>query len=225
MPREMESLMEHLLTWANPLDRISAYRTFAVVGKLSELGMTPMTLLRYSILSDYEMGATFAMHTELRGSELSESDMTTRKTQARARLNDQSRGLLEIEPLPYRGHLLTKPLDIEHVAFTHRSVFNFIQTHHILDIMEACKGFDIVDAMSQIVLAEINFFGLYSYSFRLTGLLWLLLKDLPQLLECCQKEAQAPQHSVSSMSLTTRFSASKDSAPPRPAKPTPGVYQ
>ncbi|KAE8308025.1 hypothetical protein BDV41DRAFT_568528 [Aspergillus transmontanensis] len=184
------SLIEHLLTWANPLDRISAYRTFAVVGKLSELGMTPMTLLRYSILSDYEMGATFAMHTELRGSELSESDMITRKTQARARLNDQSRGLLEIEPLPYRGHLLTKPLDIEHVAFTHRSVFNFIQTHHILDIMEACKGFDIVDAMSQIVLAEIKFFGLYSYSFRLTGLLWLLLKDLPQLLEYCQKEAQ-----------------------------------
>ncbi|KAE8412911.1 hypothetical protein BDV36DRAFT_300444 [Aspergillus pseudocaelatus] len=67
IPREMEPLIDHLLTWANPLDRISAYRTFAVVGKLSELGMAPMTLLRDSFSSDYEMDTTFAMHTELRG--------------------------------------------------------------------------------------------------------------------------------------------------------------
>ncbi|KAB8214794.1 hypothetical protein BDV33DRAFT_195797 [Aspergillus novoparasiticus] len=173
MPREMESLIEHLLTWANSLDRISAYRTFAVVGKMAELGMTPMTLLRYSFLSDYEMDTTFAMHAELR---------------AQARLNDQSRGLLEIKPLPYRGHLLTKPLDIEHVTFIHRSVFDFLQTHHILDIIEACEDLDIVDAVSQVVLAEIKFFGLYS--FHSTRLRWLLLKDLPQLLEYCQKEAQ-----------------------------------
>lgn len=188
MPREMESLIEHLLTWANPLDRISVYRTFAVVEKLAELGMTPMTLRRYSFLSDYEMNTMFAMHAELSGCELIESDMKTRKTQARARLNDQSRGLIELKPLPYRGHLLTKPLDIEHVTFIHRSVFDFLQTHHILDIMEACEGFDIVDAMSQIVLAEIKFFGLYS--FHSTRLRWNLLKELPPLLGYCQKEAR-----------------------------------
>ncbi|RAQ63893.1 hypothetical protein COH20_000845 [Aspergillus flavus] len=181
-------LIEHLLTWANPLDRISVYRTFAVVGKLAELGMTPMTLLRYSFLSDYEMNTMFAMHAELSGCELIESDMKTRKTQARARLNDQSRGLIEIKPLPYRGHLLTKPLDIEHVTFIHRSVFDSLQTHHILDIMEACEGLDIVDAMSQIVLAEIKFFGLYS--FHSTRLRWNLLKKLPPLLGYCQKEAR-----------------------------------
>ncbi|KAE8344768.1 hypothetical protein BDV24DRAFT_160075 [Aspergillus arachidicola] len=148
---------------------------------MAELGMTPMTLLRHSFLSDYEMDTTFAMHAELRGCELSESDVATRKIQAHARLNDQSRGLLEIKPLPYRGHLLMKPLDTEHVTFTHRSVFDFLQTHHMLDIMEACEEFDIVDAMSQIVLAEIKFLGLYS--FDTTRLRWLLLKDLPQSLE------------------------------------------
>ncbi|KAE8365411.1 hypothetical protein BDV27DRAFT_144453 [Aspergillus caelatus] len=166
-------LIDHLLTWANPLDRISAYRTFAVVGKLSELGMAPMTLLRDSFLSDYEMDTTFAMHTELR---------------AQARLNDQPRGLLEIKPLPCRGHLSMKHPDIEHVTFTHRSVFDFLQTHHVLDIMEACEGYDIVDAMSQIVLAEIKFFGLYT--FHSTRLRWLLLKDLPQLQGYCQKEVR-----------------------------------
>ena len=147
-----------------------------------------MTLLRYSFLSDYEMNTMFAMHAELSGCELIESDMKTRKTQARARLNDQSRGLIEIKPLPYRGHLLTKPLDIEHVTFIHRSVFDSLQTHHILDIMEACEGLDIVDAMSQIVLAEIKFFGLYS--FHSTRLRWNLLKKLPPLLGYCQKEAR-----------------------------------
>ncbi|KAE8137689.1 hypothetical protein BDV38DRAFT_282626 [Aspergillus pseudotamarii] len=177
MPRDMKSLIEHLLAWANPLDRISAYRTFAVVGKLSELGMTPMTLLRYNFLSDYEIDATFAIHTELRGCKLSESGMATRKIQAQARLKDQSRGLLEIKPLPYRGHLLMKHTDIEHFTFIHHSVFDFPQTHHVLDIREACEGFDIVDAMSQIVLAEIKFFGLYT--FHSTRLRWLLLKDLP----------------------------------------------
>lgn len=147
-----------------------------------------MTLLRYSFLSDYEMNTMFAMHAELSGCELIESDMKTRKTQARARLNDQSRGLIEIKPLPYRGHLLTKPLDIEHVTFIHRSVFDSLQTYHILDIMEACEGLDIVDAMSQIVLAEIKFFGLYS--FHSTRLRWNLLKKLPPLLGYCQKEAR-----------------------------------
>ncbi|OGM46469.1 hypothetical protein ABOM_004549 [Aspergillus bombycis] len=187
MPREMESLIDHLLTWNNPIDRISAYRTFAVVGKLSELGMAPMTLLRYSFLSDYEMDTTFAMHAELSGCELSESDMIARKGQAQARLHDQSRGLLEIKHLSYRGDLPTRPVDIEHVTFIHRSVFDFLQTHHILDTMEACEGFDTVDAMSQIVLAEIKFFGLYS--FHSTRIRWLLLKDLPQLLGYYQKEA------------------------------------
>ncbi|QMW28669.1 hypothetical protein G4B84_003958 [Aspergillus flavus NRRL3357] len=143
---------------------------------------------KYSFLSDYEMNTMFAMHAELSGCELIESDMKTRKTQARARLNDQSRGLIEIKPLPYRGHLLTKPLDIEHVTFIHRSVFDSLQTHHILDIMEACEGLDIVDAMSQIVLAEIKFFGLYS--FHSTRLRWNLLKKLPPLLGYCQKEAR-----------------------------------
>lgn len=175
MSWEMELLLDHLLTWANPLDRISAYRTFAVVGKLSELGMAPMTLLRYSFLSDYEMDTTFAMHTELRGYELSESGMATRKLQAQARLNDQSRGLLEIKPLPYRGLLFMKSPDTEHVTFIHRSVFDFLRTHHVLDNMEACEGFGIVDTMSQIVLAEIKFFGLYT--FHSTRLRWLLLKD------------------------------------------------
>ncbi|KAE8412912.1 hypothetical protein BDV36DRAFT_300445 [Aspergillus pseudocaelatus] len=78
--------------------------------------------------------------------------------------------------------------DIEHVTFTHRSVFDFLQTHHVLDIMEACEGYDIVDAMSQIVLAEIKFFGLYT--FHSTRLRWLLLKDLPQLQGYCQKEVR-----------------------------------
>ncbi|KAE8167007.1 hypothetical protein BDV40DRAFT_285115 [Aspergillus tamarii] len=143
-------LLDHLLTWANPLDRISAYRTFAVVGKLSELGMAPMTLLRYSFLSDYEMDTTFAMHTEIRGCELSESGMATRKLQTQAKLNDQSRGLLEIKPLPYRGLLFMKSPDTEHITFIHRSVFDFLRTHHVLDNMEACEGFGIVDTMSQI---------------------------------------------------------------------------
>ncbi|KAE8326438.1 hypothetical protein BDV39DRAFT_205850 [Aspergillus sergii] len=54
--------------------------------------------------------------------------------------------------------------------------------------MEACEGLDIVDAMSQIVLAEIKFFGLYS--FHSTRLRWFPLKDLSQLLVYCQKEAR-----------------------------------
>ncbi|KAE8395122.1 hypothetical protein BDV23DRAFT_195356 [Aspergillus alliaceus] len=185
---KMESLIDHLLTWNNPLDRISAYRTFAVVGKFSELGMTPMTLLRYTFLFDYEIDSNFAMRAEMRGYDLSDADVAIRKVQAQARLNDQSRGLLEIKYQPCRGHLSTKLADVGYVTFIHRSVYDFLQMHHKTHIREACEGFNIVDAMSQIVLAEIKFFGLCSV--HSTRLRWLLLKDLPQLLRLCQEEAK-----------------------------------
>ncbi|KAB8233373.1 uncharacterized protein BDW43DRAFT_319651 [Aspergillus alliaceus] len=140
-------------------------------------GMTPMTLLRYTFLFDYEIDSNFAMRAEMRGYDLSEADVAIRKVQAQARLNDQS-----------RGHLSTKLADIGYVTFIHRSVYDFLQMHHKTHIREACEGFNIVDAMSQMVLAEIKFFGLCSV--HSTRLRWLLLKDLPQLLRLCQEEAK-----------------------------------
>ncbi|KAF5857371.1 hypothetical protein ETB97_005906 [Aspergillus alliaceus] len=147
-----------------------------------------MTLLRYTFLFDYEIDSNFAMRAEMRGYDLSEADVAIRKVQAQARLNDQSRGLLEIKYQPCRGHLSTKLADIGYVTFIHRSVYDFLQVHHKTHIREACEGFNIVDAMSQMVLAEIKFFGLCSV--HSTRLRWLLLKDLSQLLRLCQEEAK-----------------------------------
>ncbi|KAF7586242.1 hypothetical protein BBP40_009211 [Aspergillus hancockii] len=123
-----------------------------------------------------------------RGSELSEPDVATRKVQAQARLNDQSRGLLEIRALPGRGQLPTNLIDIDSATFIHRSILDFLQTHHKIELMEACEEFDVSGAISQIVLAEIKFFGLCSFhSPRLRG---LLLKDLPHLLRSRREDVK-----------------------------------
>jgi hypothetical protein len=148
MPPEIESLYEHLLgSIRTKADRRAVYRTFDMVVQITEKGGTGISLLQYSFLDEFEDNPVFAINAPV-----NKWDTTTRKSEelsrlerARNRLRGQCKCLLEVNK------------SNEHIAFVHRSAYDFVR-EDIKKISEAERArLDTVEAISQTYLAELKF--------------------------------------------------------------------
>lgn len=155
MPQEMEPLFSHLLDSINEFDRRSAYRILAMISRLKihPVGnYVVLSLLSYSFLPQYEKNPKFAMAESFGDLPLGTVQVESRKARARARLNDQLNGLVQIAEKSDRK-------DREHLQLAHRSAHEFISTNYHATIAEYCIGFDIEDAISQTYLAGLKLVG------------------------------------------------------------------
>ncbi len=148
LPKLLSGLFEYILNSLVDTDLKAAYQTFSMVFKLNEYKSDSplrLTLLSYSFLDDYAQDPKFALEDFKRRS-LDPEETALRIESARKRLNVCCRGLLEVR---WNGKDDT-------IAITHRSIPEFLSSRPQKDRMEQhLNGFNTVDAISQLTLAEL----------------------------------------------------------------------
>ncbi|KAH8593568.1 hypothetical protein B0O99DRAFT_688404 [Bisporella sp. PMI_857] len=153
VPKELDSLYEHVLSSLVDSDLILAYQTFSMALKLNDYMPTSyeyyLTLLSYSFLDDYMQVSAFALREEFLSRVINRGPRASRIDSARKRLNGCCRGLLEVR----RDR---NERETEIIRITHRSVTEFLSSPTQRDRMKLyLNGFDTVDAISQLTLAEL----------------------------------------------------------------------
>ena len=148
MPEDIERLYEHLLRSIPKADRVSAYRTFAVIMRLVERDEMGMSLMQYSFLEDFEENPMFGVEAPVSNNAKEQCEELPRLERAHNRLRGQCKGLLEVKS------------DTELIAFAHRSVYDFFLLKKTKRLSELhLRDFDTVDAISQTYLAELKLRG------------------------------------------------------------------
>lgn len=143
-PEGLYNLFSHVIQSLASSDLRRAYRTFAIIQKLAEYDM-PLPLLCYPFIDQYT-GDSDVDSCEISHQErMSESD---RLSQARGMLMGYCGGLFEPTPASYRD------TDSEAIiAFTHRSVPEFIESLDTKEKEKHLRDFCAEDAASYLCLA------------------------------------------------------------------------
>lgn len=149
LPRELENLLKSLL---DSLDSLYKQRFYQLFTMLSESQASKvdgcLSPLACSFLEDFEKDPTFAMEADFPCFNMEEKAKVERETLARKHINGYCKGLLEFKTDRVKRYRL---------AFTHRSIPEFLETLDTKNGMNLClKDFDAVEAISQLLLAEIR---------------------------------------------------------------------
>lgn len=162
LPRELESLFEHLL--ASVPNSAAPYQIVSMMKKLEstkrELGLWRkrkggrrvafgLSLMACSFLDDYQQNRQFALQAAFRCANIRGSKRRNHLDQARKRLNHYCKGLIEVEQKheTYDYYLI----------YTHRSILDFFQKDRFKNEMEVhLRGWNVEDAISQLLLAELR---------------------------------------------------------------------
>jgi hypothetical protein len=153
LPKELNSLFEHLFNSLLDYDLRAAYQTISMVidPELSKAIMPgkSLSLLSYSFLDNYLQDPMFASRQDFQSCSLNSEARALRIESARKRLNGCCKGLLETRQDP------EEPTS-ENIIITHRSISEFLSTPRKRDRIEHyLDGFNAIDAISQLTLAEL----------------------------------------------------------------------
>jgi len=178
MPEDIERLYEHLLRSIPKADRVSAYRTFAVIMRLVERDEMGMSLMQYSFLEDFEENPMFGVEAPVSNNAKEQCEELPRLERAHNRLRSQCKGLLEVKrdvevksdpesEINTKSESAAEPerntqseSDTEVIALVHRSVYDFFLLEETKKLSELhLRDFDTVDAISQTYLAELKLRG------------------------------------------------------------------
>ena len=94
LPKELDSLFDHILNSLADSDLKAAYQTFSMVIKLNRYHLS-LTLFSYSFLDDFTRDHEFALRKNVSSRSLTPKARAARIESARKRLNACCRGLLE----------------------------------------------------------------------------------------------------------------------------------
>ncbi|KAL2258610.1 hypothetical protein VTK26DRAFT_8020 [Humicola hyalothermophila] len=153
LPDELEALFQHLLNSISKVYRKGAYQTFAMLELQFEsvlddiVAICPSYILHlqaYSFLDCYNADPEFAHKEHPPFLDTGHEARRRREENARKRLTAQFQGLLEV--LEGYGHII----------YTHRSVADFLRKHLPEARASITPGFEPVQALSQLYLAEIR---------------------------------------------------------------------
>jgi hypothetical protein len=144
LPDELEGLFEYLLKSVSKQARKKMYQIFGMIQKLQAYELK-LTLLSYSFLEDYENDPEFAIQTSFLHSNMSDAVTNNRIDLARRRVNGYCSGFLESDQ------------GFHTLSFIHRSISEFLEKSEVQKDMDFhLRGFNEVDAISQLLLAEIR---------------------------------------------------------------------
>ncbi|KAI1746617.1 hypothetical protein F4782DRAFT_42973 [Xylaria castorea] len=149
-PPEIEDLFQQLFDSIHMSDRDQSAQTFAIILRLLERQSDHrLSLLRYSLLDEYNHDPEFALKPGFEGQPFLHHDFTPRLEKARRQLYKRCKGLLEITQT---GHF---HLGGE-VRLTHRSVHEFLLRSKMEDERSArLQNFDVFGATCQTLVAEL----------------------------------------------------------------------
>ena len=149
LPKELDSLFDHILNSLADSDLKAAYQTFSMVIDLKRSDLF-LTLFSYSFLDDFIRDHEFALRKDVCSRSFTSKAKAVRIESARKRLNACCRGLLET-----RKDESGEPAS-EIIMITHRSISEFLLSRGRRRRMEPyLEGFNTVDAISQLTLAEL----------------------------------------------------------------------
>jgi hypothetical protein len=149
LPKELDSLFDHILNSLADSDLKAAYQTCSMVIELNKYRLS-LPLLSYSFLDDFTRDHEFALRKDVYSQPLTPTARAVRIESARKRLNACCRGLLET-----RKDESGEPAS-EIIMITHRSISEFLLSRGRRCRMEPyLEGFNTVDAISQLTLAEL----------------------------------------------------------------------
>jgi hypothetical protein len=171
IPQELDGLYTHIMQSLNPLLLEKAYQTFALVSTADKYELH-LSLFAYCFLDRYLVDKSFAMAQNLKDLQAEETENSAHQNIVefeRKRLNGTCKGLVELvknESAP-RGSAprlqdisdssTSPPLHLERLAFTHRSVVEFLEQPKLKSaIDEQLKKFGPEETLSQLLLAEMR---------------------------------------------------------------------
>ncbi|KAK0742038.1 hypothetical protein B0T21DRAFT_306427 [Apiosordaria backusii] len=158
LPSEIDDLYKHILESLPSTTRTSAYRTLAMVSKATKLHIASFSADAYSFFHDYEQDNEYIMRESFQAAaDLAMTSKPSRSELGKRRLRGWCGGLLDMRTRhPFRDPRATHEI----VRLTHRSVPDFLEREDVqTKVVECLKGFDALDAISQMFLADIRMFG------------------------------------------------------------------
>ncbi|KAJ3543630.1 hypothetical protein NM208_g3473 [Fusarium decemcellulare] len=155
LPKEMEGLLALILNSLPDLDLKEAYQTFSMVMEWDKYSGGFLSIMSYSFLDEYNQDSTFVFDEDFAQIRPQPADLTTRRDSALKRLNGCCRGLVEaVLYITYDG--TDQDTNDYAIVFTHRCVSEFLMTDLQQDhMLRLLPGFNAVDAISHLVLAEL----------------------------------------------------------------------
>lgn len=175
-PSEVEDLFQQLFDSIHKSDRDQSAQSFAIVLRLLEnkYGLR-MSLLRYSLLDEYNADPEFALKPDFEEQRFlyeNENEVRLRLKRARRQLYKRCKGLLEViqsddDPLDgEKGHLRETAL-ANRISLTHRSVQEFLLKNEMeQDRSARLQGFDVSGAIYQTFVAELALLHLQKSDFK-----------------------------------------------------------
>jgi hypothetical protein len=150
LPQELEALFSHLLASIRVSSRTTAYLIFSMVHRLETYSFK-LPLHTCSFLDDYQKDPLFAFQADLSCVKWDATRLSIRNARTRKKINGHCRGLVDIVEFSDFG-------DQEwYLAFTHRSILEFLQEPSFQHEMETqLRGVVIEDIVSQILFADIQ---------------------------------------------------------------------
>ncbi|KAF4996147.1 hypothetical protein FDECE_12572 [Fusarium decemcellulare] len=158
LPKEMEGLLALIINSLPELDLKEAYQIFSMVIEWNKYVGGFLSIMSYSFLDEYNQNPTVVFDEDFAYTRLQPANLTTRRNLAFKRLNGCCRGLVEAVSHNYGNTHEDTDKDTNDyvIVFTHRCVAEFLlsdlQQHHMLRLL---PGFNSVDAISNLVLAEL----------------------------------------------------------------------
>jgi hypothetical protein len=148
LPRELNDLFEHIVNSLLDSDFKLASQTFSMAMELNP--ENKLSLFSYSFLDEFTQDSLFALREDFRGQSLTPRATAQRIEYARKRLIGCCKGLLETRKVVHSNDLE------EYIFITHRSVSEFLSFPAQKDRIErSLDGFNTIDAISQLTLAEL----------------------------------------------------------------------
>ncbi|EAU37793.1 predicted protein [Aspergillus terreus NIH2624] len=199
-PEGLYNLFSHVIQSLASSDLRRAYRTFAIIRKLGEYRL-PLPLLCYPFIDHYTGDSDFDSCEISHQERMSESD---RLKQARGMLMGYCGGLFEPTQTNYRD-LVTGAT----IAFTHRSVPEFVESLDTKEMEKHLRDFCAEDAASYLFLAYLWAKDIGNLPQGAAGQVWLsyITSDIITMRKVA-KIGKAPFHFEEQMwSVLTRLGA------------------
>lgn len=153
LPSEINDLYKHIFDSLRDTKR--AYRTLASVSEAMETGVASFSVDAYSFFQDYERDRSFVV-----GNSFPATTESSRHKLGKTRLRGWGGGLLDTRTVTLGGVrrlYAAHPYTMEVVQFTHHSVRDFLEhPDGQQKMLELLEGFDVLDAISQMHLADLR---------------------------------------------------------------------
>lgn len=148
LPRELNDLFEHIVNSLLESDFKLASQTFTMVMELNP--DIKLSLFSYSFLDEFTQDPLFALREDFQRQSLTPQATAQRIEYARKRLIGCCKGLLETSK-----DVPSNSLE-DYIIITHRSISEFLSFPTQKDRIErSLDGFNTIDAISQLTLAEL----------------------------------------------------------------------